>query len=181
MATQEISDEAIFRATGAPWSHWLEVFSLMDAKSLPHKEIAAKLHDDHKVPSWWCQMLAVKYEKEIGRRETGSDSNRGYYTGLSATLDGDLDDLYEQWNVSLENRAEFNSVPIVSSPSLSQTDNWRYWKIKLGNGSKILVNMSQKSEDKVLVQIEHEKLPEGSSLEQWKSYWKSVIDDIYKK
>jgi hypothetical protein len=60
----QLSDEAILNATGTPWTHWLEVFSLMDAKALHHEEIVRKLHEDHKVPNSWCQMLTEKFEQE---------------------------------------------------------------------------------------------------------------------
>jgi hypothetical protein len=59
-----VDDEAILQATGAPWTHWLEVFSLMDAKHLSHEEITQRLRINHQVPNEWCEMLASKFEQE---------------------------------------------------------------------------------------------------------------------
>lgn len=180
MATQHISDEAIFKATGAPWSHWMEVFSLMDAKSLPHKEIARKLHEDHKVPGWWCQMLTVKFEYEIGRREPNHSEEGEYQVGVSITVPGEMDELYEHWTHELEDRAEYNKVQIVAPAALSQTDSWRYWRLRLRDNSRVYVDFSNKSEGKVLVRITHEKLTNDEDVEKWRLYWKSVFEDVFK-
>lgn len=178
MPTADISDEAIVRATGESWDHWLEVFSLMDAKNLPHKEIARKLYEDYKVPGWWCQMLTVKFEYSIGRRVPGHDKPGEYNTSVSVTLDGQLDPMYDKWTHALAEKTSFNTEDI-DAVSLSRTDNWRYWKLKFNNGSRVYVNFSQKADDKVLVQVTHERLTEEKDVEPWKSYWRSVITEIF--
>lgn len=180
MAVSDISDEAIYKATGAPWSHWLEVFTMMDAKELSHKEIARKLAEDHKVPGWWCQMLTVKFEQEIGRRKPG-DSRDGFSAGVSSTINGELDQVYQQWQKALEERKTYNTVVIAEQPTLTQTENWRYWKLKLKNSTRVYVNFSPKAPWKVLVQITHEKLSDESAIAPWKAYWRSVLEDVFNK
>lgn len=179
MAVDTISDEAILRATGAPWKHWLEMFAIMDAKSLPHKDIARKLHEDHKVPGWWCQMLTVKFEYAIGRRDVGQANSGEFSASASRTVEGELDERYAQWIHSLENRKTYNDVAIVDQPTLSQTNDWRYWKLKLEDNSRVYVNFSQKAPGKVLVQLEHDKLSDANAAEKWKEYWKSLMSEVF--
>lgn len=170
-----ISDEAILKATGAPWTHWLEVFSLMDAKSLPHKDIARKLSEDHKVPGWWSQMLTVKFEYEIGRRQIRQDKPGEYTMNFSSTIHGHLDIIYKRWQHAHNTIKELNGVAFLEAPVLSQTDNWRYWKAKMSDGSRIYINFSQKSEEKVLLQITQERISSEAKADQWKEYWKYVV------
>lgn len=179
MAVNDISDEAILKATGAPWKHWLEVFAIMDAKSLPHKEIARKLHEDHKVPNWWCQMLTVKFEYAIGRRDVGQANEGTFSVGTSLTVDGELDDTYLKWVRTMAERKEYNTVKVVEPPTVSQTEKWRYWKLKLEDNSRIYMNFSQKAPGKVLVQLEHDKLQAAEASEQWKVFWKAQVNDVF--
>lgn len=170
-----ISDEAITKATGHPWAHWQKVLKAMDAASLPHKEIAAKLHAEHHVPGWWCQMLTVKFEQEIGRREAGQRNSGEYEVSVSKTIPGTIDQARDAWSKQTGSQKHFNGVAVDGAATLSQTDTWRYWKLNLKDGTRINVNFSEKGEGKVLLQLTHMKLADEKTAEAWREYWKGVL------
>ncbi len=171
----QVSDESLIKATGKPWAYWQEVFSHMDAKSLPHKEIATKLYEEHNVPSWWCQMLTVRFEQEIGRRQAGQRTDGDYDISVSKTIPGSMDDALVSWQEGIGKQSEFNGVDINAPAETSESSKWRYWRIKLQDGSRVLINFSDKGEGKTLFQLQHEKIADEKAAGKWRAYWKNIL------
>jgi hypothetical protein len=175
-----ISDAALIKATGKDWPRWKKILRTMKAGDLSHKEIAIKLSDEHGVPGWWAQGITVRFEQEIGRREPGQSSSGKYNVGVSATIDGSMDDALASWTAAVKNRKKFDGVSIVSTPNTSASPKWRYWKIKLQDGTRIIVNFSNKAGNKALIQVQHENLSEREEIERWRAYWKGFLKKIEK-
>jgi hypothetical protein len=55
-----ISEAKVKEATGRGWMGWFVILNLMEATSIPHKEVAKRLKEHHGAPSWWAQMIAVE-------------------------------------------------------------------------------------------------------------------------
>jgi len=49
-----------------------------NAAALPHREIAALVHEKHGVGSWWTQMVTVGYERLKGLRDRGQQRSGAY-------------------------------------------------------------------------------------------------------
>jgi hypothetical protein len=63
-----MSDESVTEATGKDWKAWFAVLDKAGAKKMEHRDISKYLHEKCKVGPWWCQMIAVAYERERGLR-----------------------------------------------------------------------------------------------------------------
>jgi hypothetical protein len=170
-----ISAQAVIKGTGQPWSHWLNWLNGINAGDMPHKEIVAALIAAHPLSLWWAQMLTVQYEQIIGRRVAGQDCSGSFSVSVSKTLPGSLDDALAYWLALVANSSEFSDIAVSRSPAISHTDKWRYWRCGLADGSRVNVNISQKSADKSSLSIQHEKLESSEQVEHWRSYWKTYI------
>jgi hypothetical protein len=58
-----MSDAAVAAKTGRSWPEWVRLLDADNAAALPHREIAALVHEKHGVGSWWTQMVTVGYER----------------------------------------------------------------------------------------------------------------------
>lgn len=87
--SQNISDEAVAKATGRDWAEWFELLETAGAAEMSHKEIAAWLIDaGHIEPDngWWAQAVTVGYEYDSGRRVKGETKDAGFQVGVQRTL-----------------------------------------------------------------------------------------------
>lgn len=175
-----ISEQAVKNATGKSWAEWFEVLAKCKADQMPHKEIARKLQDVHGVDGWWAQSITVQYEKAIGRRVDGQVAKGNFQTSSSKTLDGDIDTVLDLWQKVVGKATEFNGVALSGKSKVSKSDNWRYWKVDLQDGTKISVVIGSKADNKSTLAVNHEKIPNSESAEKWKTFWKEYLKQLQK-
>ncbi len=175
---QSISSEAVERATGKPLSSWISFLDARHAADLPHKDIAILLSNDGDVPGWWAQMLTVAYEQHIGRRVPGQDCTGEFSVSVSKTLSGSMDDALAWWIDLVDGRDEFSDIAITRGPDISETEKWRYWRIGLGDGSRVNVNIHQKDAGKASLGIQHEKVESQEQIEHWRAFWKAFLKGV---
>jgi hypothetical protein len=84
--TDGMSDDALAGATGKGWVEWFALLDATGATSWTHPQIAAWLSTEHRVPSWWCQMVTVGYEQARGMRLPGQRADGTFEVSASATL-----------------------------------------------------------------------------------------------
>lgn len=173
--TTSISETAVVKGTGQPWSHWLSWLHSIHANDLTHKEIASKLAEHPGISAWWAQMLTVEFEQSIGRRVAGQDCSGSFSVSVSKTLDGNMDDALACWQYLAKDCTDFSDIAISRGPDISTTDKWRYWRCGLADGSRVNVNIYQKSPDKASLTIQHEKLESSEQVEHWRAYWKERL------
>jgi hypothetical protein len=92
-----IGDEAVKAKTGKARAEWFKILDAAGAKRMKHAEIATHLHTKLKVPNWWCQMVAVEYEKERGLRETNQRGENNFNAGVSRVVQIPIAKLYKAW------------------------------------------------------------------------------------
>lgn len=192
-----MDDAAVVKATGKSLGAWYALLDERGARSLPHSAIARLLRDEHGVPGWWSQMVTVEYEKHIGRRETGQSQSGEYTASRSRTLPGSPDDVLERWLERLPAEAAFDGVPYAGEPAISRTAKWRYWRVKLVDGSKVTVTVTAKAGKagaaaaagasggvgasggaSSVLGVGHEKLAAKADAERWKVYWKAYLGEF---
>jgi hypothetical protein len=178
MATKPttISDEAIQKATGKTWDQWYRILAEKRAETMPHKEIAEWLHDEQQVPPWWCQMLTVKFEQVIGRRKPGEVGKGEYSVGVSVTQPLSIDEAMAWWLDKVKSEKDFNGIRPKEEPRVSQTPKWRYWRVKLADGSVVYVNITEKASGKASIQVTQEKLADEQAVDYWRQYWKAFLN-----
>lgn len=84
--TEGMGDDALVAATGKAWSAWFELLDTAGAVQWKHSEIARWLHDEHLVPHWWCQSVAVGFEQARGLRLPGQRADGTFEVSASKTL-----------------------------------------------------------------------------------------------
>ena len=171
-----MDDAAVTKATGKSWREWFAILEERGARSLPHVDIARLLRDEHGVPGWWSQSVTVAYEKEIGRRETGQRCDGDYSASVSRTVAGAPDEVLGLWAARLTAAGELGGVPFAAEPAVSRTEKWRYWRVKLADGSKVTVNISAKAGGaSTVLGVGHDKIASKPEAERWKSFWKAYL------
>jgi hypothetical protein len=173
-----ISEEAVRKATGKSWEDWFAVLNAIKAAELSHPAIAGKLYDDYGIEGWWAQMIAVEFERSIGRRETGRCCDGTYAASSSKTLQGGMDAVLERWQALVDPAQDFNGVAFSAEPGVNKTDKWRYWRVKLADGSRINVNITQKDASRALLSVQHESLQYKEDIERWKAFWKGYLSNL---
>ena len=169
---------AIEKATGKSWADWLAFLETINAKDLPHKEIAQRVHEDGGVSGWWSQGITVAYEQHIGRRQPGQDCNGEFTVSVSKTLAGTMNKALKQWLALVADRHEFSDIPISRPGEVSRTDKWRYWRCGLADGSRVNANIYQKEPGKVSIGLEHDKLESSEQVEHWRAFWKELLASL---
>lgn len=172
---QAVSDTAIEKATGQTWSYWQQCLNDTKARQLSHKEIVAQLTSEYGVDSWWAQTLAVRYEQSINRRVVGQSSSGEFYTSVSTTITGSIDDALEWWLQKNDSVTSYNYQKIVTS-STTQTVKWRYWRAVLADNSKVVVAIYQKTPNTAQLSLQHEKLASQDATVEWREYWRQYLD-----
>lgn len=179
MAVTDISEARIKEATGKTWSEWLTLFKSFKADQLTHKDIVKTLSKKTEVDGWWLQMVTVKYEQEIGRREKGQESNGSYTMGVGNVVDGELDDVFAKWLDAVEGKQSFNSES-VEDMSNSSSEKWRYWRANFANGTKAVVGLHQQKPGKVGFGIDQQKCITKDQAIEWKTYWRGFVGKTFK-
>ena len=88
------SDDTIAARTGRSWQEWVRVLDADRAATLPHRDIAALVHEKHRVPDWWAQTLTVGYERIKGLRERGRRRGGAYRGLISTSAKADTSGMY---------------------------------------------------------------------------------------
>ncbi|GHG63091.1 hypothetical protein GCM10010919_08480 [Alishewanella longhuensis] len=172
-----MSEQAILTGSGQTWQHWLTLLEQQQAAAWSHKEIAAFLAQQQ-ASHWWAQMLAVQYEQHIGRRVLGQDCSGSFSVSVNKTLPGNMDEALNRWQQLVKDEQHFADITLSRGPDISHTEKWRYWRCGLADGSRVNINIYQKSPDKAALSVQHEKLETEVQVEFWRSYWKARLANI---
>lgn len=172
--------QALENGTGKPWAEIEEYLAGIGADQLTHKEIAQRLNDDDVATEWWAQSVTVAYEQQIGRRQPGQDCNGEYSVSVSKTLPGTMDNVLQMWLELVDGAESFSGIDISRGPEVNSTQKWRYWRCGLTDGSRVNVNIYQKSEGKASLGIQHERLESTVQIEHWRAFWKDYIPGMGK-
>ena len=133
-----MSDGAVKAATGRDWPEWRRILDSEGAAELSHPDIV-RLVSRKGIGSWWCQMVAVGYERLTGKRALGQRCDGAFAASASRTVSGNKDEALGKWLAVVDGMAEFDGVLAESEPRHSQSENWRYWRIDLDDGSNSLL------------------------------------------
>lgn len=178
MMLRMFSDQAIEKATGKKWAQWCALLKAMNAATLPHKEIAARLHRDHAVSGWWAQALSVQFERSIGRRKVGQTCQGDFAASASKTVPGTKDDVLAAWRRLVGKTRGFGGIAFAASPTTSKTEKWRYWRVGLADGSKVMIVIGDKAGGNALLGVNHDKLADAEAAARWKAYWRRRLEAL---
>ncbi len=168
--TENISDEAVQKATGKSWSEWFAVLDAADATTMEHKAIATYLHREQGCSAWWAQSVTGAYERVRGMRERHEMPN-GYKVSVSRMVNVPLARLYGAWS-----EAERETwLPDDSFTVRTQREDKSLWAL-WHDGTTIGVLFYAKGAEKSQVVVEHAKLENLKDADVRKAFWGARLD-----
>src|SRR5688572_32670369 len=122
--TAGMSDAAVTKKTGRAWAEWAAELDRLGAAKMPHREIAALLHETLGVPGWWAQMVTVGYERIRGLRDKGQRRGGGYDVSKSKTFPVSIPTL---WTALVRCRPWLGDVGVrMSKATKPKSMRWRW-------------------------------------------------------
>jgi len=161
-----MSEAAVRKATGRSWSEWVRILDKAGATSKPHREIAAYVHSQGGISSWWSQSVTVGYERIRGLRDKGQRRGGGYEAHKSRTFAVPVKKLF----------AEFKKFA-ADFDVRSTTPNKRM-RIAWSDDTAVEIIFMPKGEKKSVLVVTHQKLPDKPTVEKMKSWWSERLDAL---
>jgi hypothetical protein len=168
-----ISSEAVAKATGKTWPEWIAFLDARKAIELPHKEIAALLHEKYNVPGWWCQMVTVGYEQAKGRRVVGQTCAGDYSANASKTLPLSAVDAHA-WLVDEKKRSRWLDKTITLRTATAP----KSARFQFSDGSIAGIWVTPKSAAKCSLGVSHDKLPDAKTAAKHKAFWADALSRL---
>ena len=171
-----ISDEKVRAATGRNWMGWFVILNRMEATSLPHKEVAKRLKEEHGAPSWWCQMIAVEYERARGGRKKNERAGGVFAVNVTKVMPAALPKLFAMATDPERRKAWF---PPGAFEETSKTDN-KYWRGKWKKTAKLEFGFYARGDAKSQIALEIGKLASAEAVEKERVAWKKAMEKLEK-
>jgi hypothetical protein len=168
------ADASVETATGRRWDPWFSILDRWGARQRKHGEIAAFLVDEHGVPSWWAQSIAMWYERSRGMRlkHQQADGFRVYASKTVAVPVGVLFDAFADPRSVGEWLTDGTMTLRTAQPARTARFDW-------GDGStRVNVAFEDKGPAKATVSVAHERLPDPDEAETAKAAWRSRLADL---
>ena len=170
---------AVASATGRSWEEWVTLLDKGNARQMNHTQIAALalelMPESMEQKEWWAQHAAVAFEQHAGLRVPGQTSSGDFQLSTTRTVPGDKDETLQAWLEIVESYTEFGGVPVEDEPSTSSTVRWRYWRVTLADGTRVVVNISDKPGGKSTLGLQHSKLASAEAIQYWRPIWKELL------
>jgi hypothetical protein len=162
-----MTDDAVKEKTGRTWALWVAALDSAGANEWPHAKIAKHLYTEWAVPTWWCQMVTVGYERIKGLRAVGQRRDGAFEASKSKTFAVPLARLYRAWSDSRARRTWLQGAKLTirsSTPNKSIRITW-------SDGTRVEAMFLGKGPAKSQVAIAHTKLKSKADIAERKAYW----------
>lgn len=169
-----MSDGAIAAKTGRTWKEWVHALDADNAAAMPHGNIAALVHQKHRVGDWWAQTVTVGYERIKGLRDRGQRRNGAYEAGKSRTFNVPVKTLFEAWADNARRRRWLDRGDIAVRTATAPKSIRLQWP----DGTIVVVGFVPKGNAKSAVAVVHTKLRDRAASEKAKAYWTERLDAL---
>lgn len=169
------SDESVKAATGKVWKEWFAILDKAGAKKMEHRDISKYLHEQRKVTPWWCQMVAVEYERKRGLRQMFQKCDGEFAASGNRTLAVPVSKLYSAWVDEKLRKQWLGPAEMEISTKTEDKSLRAAWD---GNKSRISVNFYPKGAEKTQVSVDHMKLASAKESAKMKSYWFDALNRL---
>ncbi len=168
-----ISDEKVKAATGRGWMGWFVILNKMGATSLQHKEVARALHEKHGAPGWWCQMIAVEYERARGGRQKHERPD-GYSVSVTKVMPVGLPALFA---LAADPKTRKRWFPPGAFEETSRTKD-KYWRGKWKKDARFEAGFHAKGTEKSQIALQLNKLADAQTVEKERAAWKKALTKL---
>lgn len=166
----QISDEAVFKATGRNWHEWFEWLGKQGAKDKTHAEIVILLRV-HNVSHWYAQTITGEFEKQFKGRDC-HEMPDGFQSSVSATVPLSKKKL-ENLFLSRKGWPEGNLVISTHNPGKNVRGAWSG-----PHGGRLAVSFEKKDTGKSRIAINHAQLVDAMDCEAMKTAWRKYLSAI---
>lgn len=153
-----VGDDRVREVTGRAREEWFGILDDAGAAKWTHPEIAAWLHADQGVDSWWSQHLTVAYEQARGIRSPGQRQDGSFEASVSRTVDLDaVEALHALANLVA---AELEVEPLARNTSARHPTA----RFHLDGGEFVLAGSSPRGDGRSSISLTWGRMPDGSRL-----------------
>ena len=171
-----MSDDTVHARTGRTWSEWVRILDTKGATSMPHRDIAVHVHEEHGVSRWWAQTVTVGYERIRGLREKGQRRGGTYEANKSKTFPVPVAKLYRAFSLARTRNRWLAGVKWTVRKAVSE----KSMRVTWADGTSVELYFTAKASDKSQVALQHTKLTSQSDATQAKNYWSERLDELKK-
>lgn len=167
------------RATGRPWSEWLQFMEAIGAKDLDHHQIALRVFDELdgtiEQVGWWTQAVTVAYEQDTGRRLPGQRPDGSFQTSVSRATRLGMAELMDAWVAFAADDDAVQGV-VVGSPRVSGTDRRITWRTKANDGSAVVVTSEPKKNGTTSLVATQIGVPTLEANDAARERWAAIVE-----
>jgi hypothetical protein len=166
-----LSDETVRAATGRGWDEWFAILDEWGARERTHKEIATWLQSRGDISGWWSQSVTVSYEQARGMRAPG-EMKDGFAITASKTIAVPVEVL-ERAFIEPNERARWLDGAELHQRKTTAALTARYdWE---DGATRVIVGFQAKGDDRSVIALSHERLPDADAAEAMKAYWREAL------
>lgn len=173
VSAPSMSDEALRGATGRGWDEWCDLIDEWPGDASDHGAIVAFVQEEHGVPGWWAQTVAVGYERITGLRLLYQRPDGTFNAGKSRTVTADA----EMLRAMLYDDADRADLFPGMETELRSAPTTKVPRIAIGPGVAQIA-LEPRPDGRVKVTISHERLPGPEYVDQWKAYWTEWLEAL---
>lgn len=181
-STKGTSTRGIAEATGIPWATWTARLDALGARRMSHagiaRHVARELEGVVANPGWWAQAVTVAYEQHTGARHPGQTGDGRFNVSASRTVPGTPEEALARWSAVMARGTEAAGVPFAEEPTTSATEKWRYWRVRLADGTRVSVSVGAKGPGRAAVAVAHAGLASEEGVEPWRTWWKDRLREL---
>lgn len=190
------SDERVLAATGRSWFDWFALLDERGAAETDHKGIVAIVREAGGANAWWQQAVTVGFEKARGLRSVvGETADAGFQVGVRRTVDVPAAVAWaylveghgrERWlgataALPSEKGATYR-LDDGTSGEIRSTRPGRRLRLTLqrpGEAAATTLQLTiQAKDDRSIVALHHERLPDEEARATMKAHWTGVLDAL---
>jgi len=191
-----VTTKSLAKHTGKSWDEWIALLEKKGAHLLSHKEIAHYLKSKHRLTPWWQHIVASGFEQVIGRKIEGQNAKGLYSIAGSRTL---YIKSASAWKLltsdeGVETWLKPLSPLMVKAGETFETQTGFFGEIRVvTKGKKIrfrlqdpewekpsvcVLGLNPRAGEKCLLVFTQDDLPSVRAKEEFRNYWKSVLDQL---
>jgi hypothetical protein len=185
-----ISDAAIVKKTGQGYDHWFAVLDAFEAKAKGHAASANHLYEDHGVPGWYCQMIAVAYERTRGLRAVNQTCGGDFQVSVSKTVRASVSDVVDAFDGAAQRASWLRSADEGLARALSAAfvgPKGKRVKVKDArnarlrypwNGTSVEIRIAATQSGGASVVADNTKLASASAVAERRALWRVALDSL---
>jgi Domain of unknown function (DUF4287) len=166
-----VSEESMVRATGRSHAEWFALLDAWGGTDHSHTEIARWLSDEHDVRAWWTQSVTVAYERARGMRAVHQMTN-GFSVSATKTVSVPPAVALEAFTNEAIRARWLKDGELRPRPSRATRNLPFDWDEP---PSRVVVVVAPKGDDRALVSVTHEQLPDAESAATFKAAWRARL------